>query len=213
MERSRPWHALQAQAFAMCKGANPTACDSAFRIFAGCPNLVMDLQTDAVLRVLQDGLQGQQSIDMRAVIFLLPKSRCSFDIFVGCACSFAGFNILSHTLQSAPSRILLIAHVPDAQYLPPSLSHAHLPKFLINLTPHTESHDVPPTTICPAYAHLAHLPPHCNHTVHQFRTNTDSREALARRVLYSHRCQMGGMSKTRNLTKRPRKCTKPHSSS
>ena len=58
MECSRPQHALQAQAFAMCKGADPTACDSAFCILAGCPNLVMDLQTDAVLRVLQDGLQG-----------------------------------------------------------------------------------------------------------------------------------------------------------
>jgi hypothetical protein len=41
MERGRPWHALQAQAFSMCKGADPSARDSAFRIFAGCPNLVM----------------------------------------------------------------------------------------------------------------------------------------------------------------------------
>ena len=64
MERGRPWHALQAQAFSMCKGVD-TARDSAFRIFAGCPNLVMDLQTDAVLRVLQDGLQDRQSIDVR----------------------------------------------------------------------------------------------------------------------------------------------------
>ena len=64
MEHSRPWHALQAQAFAMCKGADLTACDSAFCIFAGCPNLVMDLRTDAVLRVLQDGLQARQSINM-----------------------------------------------------------------------------------------------------------------------------------------------------
>ena len=79
MERGRPWHALQAQAFAMCKGADPTARDSAFRIFAGCPNLVMDLQTDAVLRVLQDGLQDRQSIDVRLFILLLLKSRCSFD--------------------------------------------------------------------------------------------------------------------------------------
>ena len=98
----------------MCKGADPTACDSAFHIFAGCPNLIMDLQTDAVLRVLQDGLQGQQSIDVRAFIFLLHKSRCSFDIFVGCAHSFVGFDILSHALRSAPSFIVLIAHVPDA---------------------------------------------------------------------------------------------------
>jgi hypothetical protein len=79
MECGRLWHALQAQAFAMCKGTDPTARDSAFRIFAGCPNLVMDLQTDVVLRVLQDGLQDRQSIDVRAFILLLLKSRCSFD--------------------------------------------------------------------------------------------------------------------------------------
>ena len=213
MERSRPWHALQAQAFAMCKGADLTARDSTFCIFASCPNLVMDLQTDAVLRVLQDGLQGQQSINVCAFIFLLPKSRCSFNIFVGPAHSFVGFDILSHALHSASSHIVLIAHVPDAWYLPPLVSHAHIPKFLINLTPHTKSHDVPPTTICPAYAHLAHLPPCRDHTIHRFRTNTDSREALAHRVLYSHQHQMGGLSKTRNLTKRLRKCAKPHLSS
>ena len=69
MERGRPWHALQAQAFSMCKGADPSARDSAFRIFAGCPNLVMDLQTDAVLRVLQDGLQDRQSVE---VSFIIP---------------------------------------------------------------------------------------------------------------------------------------------
>jgi hypothetical protein len=43
----------------MCKSADLTVSDSAFRIFASCPNLVMDLQTDVVLKVLQDGLQNQ----------------------------------------------------------------------------------------------------------------------------------------------------------
>ena len=65
MGRGRPWHALQAQSFAMCKSADPTARECAFRIFSGCPNLVMDLQTDAVLRVLQEGLQDRQSIEVR----------------------------------------------------------------------------------------------------------------------------------------------------
>jgi hypothetical protein len=31
--------------------------ESAYRVFAGCPNLLMDLQTDAVLTVFQRGLQ------------------------------------------------------------------------------------------------------------------------------------------------------------
>jgi len=81
MERGRPWHALQAQAFSMCKGADPSARDSAFRIFAGCPNLVMDLQTDAVLRVLQDGLQDRQSVEVR---FILPEFGQINDFFFPC---------------------------------------------------------------------------------------------------------------------------------
>jgi hypothetical protein len=70
MGRGRPWHALQAQSFAMCKSADPSARECAFRIFSGSPNLVMDLQTDAVLRVLQEGLQDRQSIEV-----CLPASR------------------------------------------------------------------------------------------------------------------------------------------
>ena len=114
MERGRPWHAPQAQAFAMCKGADLTAHDSTFHIFAGCPNLIMDLQTDAVLMVLQDGLQDQQSIDVRVFIFLLPKLPFFLIFFVGPARSSVGFCILSHILRSAPSCTVLIAHVPDA---------------------------------------------------------------------------------------------------
>ena len=105
MERGRPWHALQAQAFAMCKGADPTARDSAFRIFAGCPNLVMDLQTDAVLRVLQDGLQDRQSIDVRAFIFLLPKLPCNFDFFARSGTRLCGLQyLISRPAISTKSR-------------------------------------------------------------------------------------------------------------
>lgn len=39
--------------------------ESAYRIFSGCPNLVMDLQLDAVLGVFQRGLQDQESIEVR----------------------------------------------------------------------------------------------------------------------------------------------------
>lgn len=37
--------------------AAPALRESAYRVFAGCPNLMMDLQTDAVLGVFQRGLQ------------------------------------------------------------------------------------------------------------------------------------------------------------
>ena len=52
MVRGRPWHALQAQAFSMIQSqsstqdGSPVLRESAFRVFFGCPNLVMDLQTD-----------------------------------------------------------------------------------------------------------------------------------------------------------------------
>ncbi|KAF7325964.1 hypothetical protein MKEN_00447300 [Mycena kentingensis (nom. inval.)] len=71
MRRGRPWHALQALAFSMAQGeagnAVPPAAlrESAYRTFAGCPNLVMDLQTDAVLGVFQRGLQDGDDIEAK----------------------------------------------------------------------------------------------------------------------------------------------------
>lgn len=42
---------------------------SAFRVFAGCPNLVMDLQTDVVLGVLGRGLQDQYTIEVKCFVW------------------------------------------------------------------------------------------------------------------------------------------------
>jgi len=81
MMRGRPWHALQAQTFSMthAQGADRGVDgagqrESAYRIFAGCPNLVMDLQIDAVLGVFQRGLQDQESIEVCYFFGLLPVS-------------------------------------------------------------------------------------------------------------------------------------------
>ena len=65
MGHGRLWHALQAQSFAMCKNAEPSVRKSTSRIFSGCPDLVMGLQTDAVLRVLQEGLHDRQRVEVR----------------------------------------------------------------------------------------------------------------------------------------------------
>lgn len=83
MARGHGWHALQAQSFAMAHAGlegHPGAADAAaggqsappvlqrecaFRVFAGCPNLVMDLQIDAVLGVFQRGLKDQESVEVR----------------------------------------------------------------------------------------------------------------------------------------------------
>jgi hypothetical protein len=63
--RGRPLRALQAQSSAMCKNAEPSARKCTSRIFSGYPNLVMGLQTDAVLRVFQEGLQVRQRVEVR----------------------------------------------------------------------------------------------------------------------------------------------------
>ena len=85
MARGYGWHALQAQSFAMVRAgleSHPGAVDAtaggrsappvlqrecAFRVFAGCPNLVMDLQMDIVLEVFQRGLKDQESIEVCTV--------------------------------------------------------------------------------------------------------------------------------------------------
>lgn len=96
----------------MCKGADLTVSNSVFHIFAGCPDLIMDLQMDVVLQVFQDCLQDQQSIDVCPLNFFpafLPKCL----VFVGPPCSSAGFGVLSQVLRSAPSCAVLITHVPN----------------------------------------------------------------------------------------------------
>lgn len=89
--RGRPWHALQAQAFSMAQVMGPDGGasgvgmrENAYRVFAGCPNLVMDLQTDAVLGVFQRGLLDNFSIEVCAytvikhqLIKRIGSTRCS----------------------------------------------------------------------------------------------------------------------------------------
>lgn len=68
MQRGRPWHALQVQAFSMAQGEEG-ARESAYLIFAGCTELVLDLQTSGVLELLQKGLQDASSVDVRPRLF------------------------------------------------------------------------------------------------------------------------------------------------
>lgn len=66
MSRGRPWHALQQQAFSMAQSEDPSTRESAYRVFSGSPNLIMDLQPESVLAVLQKGLQDPQSVEVSA---------------------------------------------------------------------------------------------------------------------------------------------------
>lgn len=77
MKRGRPWHTLQSQVFAMADNTDVHTREAAFRVFAGCPNLIMDLQTDAILAILQKGLQDQQSTEVSALLLLFSLARRS----------------------------------------------------------------------------------------------------------------------------------------
>lgn len=64
MSRGRPWHSLQQQAFQMTESEDPITRENAYRVFAGSPNLIMDLRMDSVIGMLQKGLQDPQSVDV-----------------------------------------------------------------------------------------------------------------------------------------------------
>ena len=83
MVHGRPWHALQAQAFTMTKaqdqgGRTPGAAlrESAYWVFARCPNFVMNLQMDAALVCRMPIASRYISlIDLIALlIFSVPRS-------------------------------------------------------------------------------------------------------------------------------------------
>ena len=81
MKRGHPWPALQPQVFAMSDSHDVLSREAAFRVFAGCPNLIIDLQTDAVVAILQKGLQDPQSTEVSLLLsslrLLVVMHRCS----------------------------------------------------------------------------------------------------------------------------------------
>ncbi|KAH7883434.1 ARM repeat-containing protein [Phlebopus sp. FC_14] len=120
MSRGRPWHALQAQTFTMTQAGQAGFRECAFRVFSGCPNLVMDLQTDAVLSVFQRGLQDSQSIDVR----LAALRAC------------VSYLTASDAHQLSQSLSMLYPMLDTL----PSLPNVHLKTFLSSLTPLCSSH-------------------------------------------------------------------------
>ncbi|KAI0761084.1 ARM repeat-containing protein [Trametes elegans] len=120
MKRGRPWHALQSQSFAMTDDPDVNTREAAYRVFAACPNLIMDLHTDAILNSLQNGLQDQQSTEVR-----LASLRASV--------AFLSALDLS---QQAQALALLY---PMLNTLP-ALPHAKLPPFLAVITELAASH-------------------------------------------------------------------------
>ncbi|XP_006460617.1 hypothetical protein AGABI2DRAFT_220702 [Agaricus bisporus var. bisporus H97] len=146
MARGRPWHALQLQAFAIAQvqvaehGVPPGALrESAFRIFAGCPNLVLDLHADGVLGVFQKGLQDTESVDVRHAALLAAVEYLS----------------AADSQQLARSLSLMYPMLETVHLLSQSLSqpstttktvYQHITQFLTTLTPLCTSH---PTLFAP----------------------------------------------------------------
>ncbi|EGO00640.1 hypothetical protein SERLA73DRAFT_166917 [Serpula lacrymans var. lacrymans S7.3] len=136
MSRGRPWHALQAQTFSMTQTGETGFRECAYRVFAGCPNLVMDLQTDAVLSVFQKGLQDSQSVEVRHAALRASVSYLT----------------ASDAHQLSQSLSLLYPMLDTL----PTLPNVHLKLFLGTLTPLCSTH---PTLFQPHLgALLAFLP-------------------------------------------------------
>ncbi|KAF9457022.1 armadillo-type protein [Collybia nuda] len=159
MLRGRPWHALQAQAFSMTQvqggagdegqaGVGATALrESAYRVFAGCPNLVMDLQTDAVLGVFQRGLQDGYSVEVRHAALLASVAYLTAADSNQLAQSLS---LLYPMLDTLPTLAQNLSAAPSSGSSPTSNYH-HLSTFLSALTPLCSTH---PTLFAP---HLSSL--------------------------------------------------------
>ncbi|KAL1937035.1 hypothetical protein VTO73DRAFT_15585 [Trametes versicolor] len=107
------------QVFAMADNTDVHTREAAFRVFAGCPNLIMDLQTDAIFAILQKGLQDQQRTEVRL------------------ASLHASVAFLS-ALNLAQQAQALSLMYPMLNTLP-SLPHVRLPPFLLVFTELTAS--------------------------------------------------------------------------
>ncbi|PPQ74728.1 hypothetical protein CVT26_005110 [Gymnopilus dilepis] len=151
MHRGRPWHALQAQAFSMThatvaeRGELAAGLrESAYRIFAGCPNLVMDLQIDAVLGVFQRGLQDPENIEVRHAALLASVAFLSAADPTQLAQSIS---LLSPMLDTLPSLANSLSQPPlgsnsNSASAPKSSNYHYLSTFLSALTPLTTSHPI-----------------------------------------------------------------------
>ncbi|KAF6749808.1 armadillo-type protein [Ephemerocybe angulata] len=133
MVRGRPWHALQAQTFTMTQqGAGGAGLrESAYRVFAGCPNLVMDLQTDAVLQVFQKGLQDNESIEVRHAALLASVAYLTAAEPAQLAQSLSLMYPILETIHTLSQSLSSPAPASD----PAKSNHAHLTEFLTALTP------------------------------------------------------------------------------
>ncbi|KAJ3859024.1 armadillo-type protein [Lentinula novae-zelandiae] len=134
MLRGRPWHALQAQVFSMTQATSATngvagegLRESAYRVFAGCPNLVMDLQTDAVLGVRYAALLASVAYLSHADSHQLAQSLSLMYPILDT------LPPLAHSINQ-PSGSATLTSAED------KTPTAHLQSFLVALTPLCSAH-------------------------------------------------------------------------
>ncbi|PIL26735.1 hypothetical protein GSI_11149 [Ganoderma sinense ZZ0214-1] len=113
-KRGYPWNALRSQVFAMADSAEVLTREAAFRVFAGCPNLILDLHVEDTVNLLQKGLQDPQSTEVR-----LASLRASVAFLTACDLT-----------QQAQALALMY---PMLNTLP-SVPHTQQPPFLSVLT-------------------------------------------------------------------------------
>ena len=94
-----------------------------------CPNLVMDLQTNAVLSVFEKGLQDAQNVDVRYIFFTTFRLT---HVQVRLATLQACMSYLSTSDTTQLMRLLPLCSMLDAL---PSLPNVCLKTFLSSLTP------------------------------------------------------------------------------
>ncbi|KAG6860543.1 hypothetical protein C0995_010005 [Termitomyces sp. Mi166 len=147
MARGRPWHGLQSQAFGMAQGDDALGRASGFGVFAGAPNLIVDLQTDAVMGVLRRGLEDSESIDVRNAALRASVA------YLSSADAQLASSLLGPMLSTLVSLSAALSSFSAKDALPP---HHHLSVFLSVLTPLCASH---PALFAPHLQGLIHLLP------------------------------------------------------
>jgi hypothetical protein len=68
IRRGRPWHALQIHAFNMVQSTHAPEREAAFMLFTESPKLAMQLETEAMMSALANGIKDTRSVDVRILI-------------------------------------------------------------------------------------------------------------------------------------------------
>lgn len=116
----------------MARDQDPSMRETAYRVFSGCPNLVMDLQTDAVLNVFRNGLQDLSSIDVRHAALLASVAYLNAADPTQLAQSLSLMYPILETLPSTPHRHLtsLLTALHPLCSTHPTLFSIHLQALL-----------------------------------------------------------------------------------